>query len=69
MGGFLSPGPRPAVPPPASPPTRDDAEVRRAAMEERRRRSLAAGRESTIVTGAQGAAGEAPVRRKALLGE
>ncbi|MEZ5665902.1 MAG: hypothetical protein R3F55_00375 [Alphaproteobacteria bacterium] len=66
MGAFLGPKTPAPLPPP---PTRDDAAVRQAAYEERQRRRLAAGRASTIRTGAEGVTAPAPVKKKALLGE
>jgi hypothetical protein len=66
FGGSSSP---PAVTPAPPMPTSDTAEVaaRRKAEAERIRKMR--GRRSTILTGGQGAEGEAEVGRKSLLGE
>jgi hypothetical protein len=54
MGGMFS-GPKlPPPPPPPPPPGKSDEEVRSAELEDRRRRAAAKGRQSTILTGAQG---------------
>jgi hypothetical protein len=59
----------PAPTPAPEPPKKDDP-----AVEEARRRELATaakarGRAATILTGTDGAAGDAPVQHKRLLGE
>ena len=55
MGGFISGPKAPAPPPPPPPmPEKSDQEVRDEELKERRRRAAAKGRQSTILTGAQG---------------
>ncbi len=70
--GPLKPPSKPKpVPPPAPPPEPDKpktaAEGRVASLQRRRRAARAF--DSTIVTGAGGLTGDAPVRKKRLLGE
>jgi len=59
-----------APPPPPPPPTRDDA-ADRVAKEEAAKATLRKnqGRSSTLLTGGQGVAEEAPVQKKQLLGQ
>lgn len=65
---FLSP-PKPPTPTPPPPlPTREDPAVAEAARRERLAAAQRRGRRATLITGGQGAEGEAPVERKTLLG-
>ena len=60
---------RPPPPPPPIPvPARDDPAVSQANRDARRRRQLAAGRQSTLMTGGQGVAEDANTGAKTLLG-
>lgn len=54
MGGMFSSPKLPTPQPPPPPPGKSDEEVRSAELEDRRRRAAAKGRQSTILTGAQG---------------
>jgi len=68
IGGSTPPAPAP-LPAPAPPaPTRVDPEVRKAKTQNRQRAALAAGRNSTIVTGSQGLSGESSGNAKTVLG-
>lgn len=71
-GGGGGKGSTSAPPPP--PPPRPEAAEEQAAVEssrekERRRQAMAAGRESTMLTGGQGVTEAAPVATKSLLGQ
>jgi len=60
---------RPPPPPPPIPvPARDDPAVSQANRDARRRRQLAAGRQSTLMTGGQGVTEDANTGAKTLLG-
>lgn len=67
MGGS-APKPPPAPPPPAAAPTMASPAVQAARDDERKRARLAAGRASTILTGAQGVMQTATTGGKTLLG-
>lgn len=70
--GGSAPSPPPPPPPPAppkEPPKMADAGVRQAGTDMRKQAALATGRSGTILTGAQGLAGEASTQRKTLLGQ
>jgi len=58
----------PPPPPPISVPARDDPAVSQANRDSRRRRQLAAGRQSTLMTGGQGVTEDANTGSKSLLG-
>lgn len=58
----------PPPPPPPTPPTLVDASVRQARDDEKRRAKAAYGRSGTVVTGGQGASGQANVGAPTLLG-
>mgnify|MGYP003109280768 CR=1 FL=1 len=60
--------PPPPPPPPIPTPARDDPEVTRADRTARRRRQLAAGRQSTLITGGEGVTQDANTGSKSLLG-
>jgi len=68
MGSSPAPAPAP-LPAPAPPaPTRADPEVKKAKTQNKQRAALAAGRNSTIVTGSQGLVSESTSGSKTLLG-
>ena len=67
--GPLKPPSKPKPPPaPPQPPPPKPAESAREAALRRRRRAVGAF-DSTIVTGSAGLTGDAPIRKKRLLGE
>jgi hypothetical protein len=66
MGSSPKPPPPPAPPP--APPTQASPAVQAARDDERKRARLAAGRASTILTGAQGVMAPAETGGKSLLG-
>jgi hypothetical protein len=66
-GGGSAPAP-PPPPPPIPTPTRDDPEISQADRDARRRRQLAAGRQSTLLTGGEGVTEDANTADKTLLG-
>jgi hypothetical protein len=69
MSAIFSP-PKPVpLPPPPPPPSRDDPAVTEAARRARLAAAQARGRAATILTGARGLTGDAPVVRKTLLGD
>jgi len=68
MGGMFSGPKAPAPPPPPPPPPgKSDQEVRDEEQKARRRAAGAKGRQSTILTGAQGAE-DGATKKKTLLG-
>lgn len=67
-------GKGPSAPPPPPAPPRPESMEEQAAVSasreaERRRQAMAAGRESTMLTGGQGVTTEAPTASKTLLGQ
>ena len=62
------PGPPPPPPAPPPPPTEVDPEVTKARTQSRQRAALASGRNSTILTAAQGLTGDVSTSGKTLLG-
>lgn len=65
--GSAPPAPPPPTPAPPA-PTENAAEVTAARDRERRRIALAAGKKSTMLTGADGDTSAAPTTMKSLLG-
>ena len=57
----------PKIQPTPPPPEMTDEEIRTTARSERERLRKMAGRKSTIMTGGEGAFGEAPTEKKSLL--
>jgi hypothetical protein len=68
IGGGGPKAPAPVAPPPPA-PTMASPVVQAARDDERKRSRLAAGRASTILTGAQGLAAPAVTGQKSLLGQ
>jgi len=66
---FLFPKTPSLPPPPPPPPTRADPAIEEARRKQRLVARQRQGRASTILTSGQGVLGEAPVRRKTLLGQ
>lgn len=62
------PAPPPPPPPPPAPPSEVAPEVKTARTQSRQRAALASGRNSTILTAAQGLTGDVSTSGKTLLG-
>lgn len=69
MSSPSTPTPPPPPPPPPEAAKDTDPAIAKARQDERRRAQLAAGRQSTILTGGQGDTSDAKTMKKTLLGE